>query len=40
MAYPWLQWQGALLVLALLTSISWLQLLRYVGADDRVTRKC
>lgn len=30
MAYPWLQWQGALLVLALLTSISWLQLLRYV----------
>ncbi|AWT49161.1 MFS transporter [Psychrobacter sp. YP14] len=29
MAYSWLGWQGSLLVLALLTGIAWLQLLRY-----------
>lgn len=29
MVYPWLGWQGALLVLALLTAVVWVQLLSY-----------
>lgn len=33
--YPWLQWKGAFIILALLTVITWIQLLFYREPDNK-----
>lgn len=33
--YPWLQWKGAFIILALLTAVTWIQLLFYREPEDK-----
>ncbi|MCG2953010.1 hypothetical protein, partial [Escherichia coli] len=33
--YPWLQWKAAFIILALLTVITWIQLLFYREPDNK-----
>ncbi|MFV8192033.1 MFS transporter [Acinetobacter soli] len=35
--YPWLQWKGAFMILALLTAVTWIQLLFYREPEDEFT---